>query len=310
MFTPNRLLDRPLIRVDDNPRLEGNVNGPSLIRVPQWVEAPLGRYYLYFAHHEGTSIRLAYADALTGPWTLHPPGALTLADALFPTEPPAESDLDPRVQAIIAAGFDDLYPHIASPDVLVDDAAKCVRMYFHGRHVDGRQLTRVATSPDGLRFTAHEEILGPPYFRVFAHAGDWYALAMPGIFLRSRDGLSNFEPGPSCFNANMRHSALLHQSNTLHVFWTQVGDAPERILRSAITLDDNWLQWSDAEPAEVLRPERAWEGAHLPVEPSRRGSIMTPVNQLRDPGIFEEDGQVYLLYAVAGEQGIAVARLD
>jgi hypothetical protein len=34
-----------------------------------------------------------------------------------------------------------------------------------------------------------------------------------------------------------------------------------------------------------------------------------PVNQLRDPALFEEDGQVYLLYSVAGERGIALARV-
>ena len=30
-----------------------NINGPSLVRVPEWVEDPLGKYYLYFAHHRG-----------------------------------------------------------------------------------------------------------------------------------------------------------------------------------------------------------------------------------------------------------------
>jgi len=33
------------------------------------------------------------------------------------------------------------------------------------------------------------------------------------------------------------------------------------------------------------------------------------VNQLRDPAIFEEDGRVWLLYAIAGESGIALAEL-
>ena len=33
-------------------------------------------------------------------------------------------------------------------------------------------------------------------------------------------------------------------------------------------------------------------------------------NQLRDPALFEEDGIVYLLYAVAGESGIGLARVD
>ncbi|MFV1980611.1 MAG: hypothetical protein ACC655_05595, partial [Rhodothermia bacterium] len=41
-----------------------NVNGPSVIRVPDWINSPLGRYYLYFAHHRGSFIRMAYADDL------------------------------------------------------------------------------------------------------------------------------------------------------------------------------------------------------------------------------------------------------
>ena len=38
----------------------GNVNGPTVIRVPSWVDRPLGRYFMYFANHMGDSIRLAY----------------------------------------------------------------------------------------------------------------------------------------------------------------------------------------------------------------------------------------------------------
>ena len=47
-----------------------------------------------------------------------------------------------------------------------------------------------------------------------------------------------------------------------------------------------------------------------PVEPSWRGSVDVPVNQLRDPTIFEEVGRVYLLYSVVGERGIALARVE
>ena len=38
------LIDRPIVHVDDDPRLEGNVNGPSLIGGPSWADNPLGRY--------------------------------------------------------------------------------------------------------------------------------------------------------------------------------------------------------------------------------------------------------------------------
>ena len=36
------------------------------------------RYYLYFAHHKGSYIRLAYGDAVAGPWTVYEPGVLSL----------------------------------------------------------------------------------------------------------------------------------------------------------------------------------------------------------------------------------------
>ena len=111
------------------------------------------------------------------------------------------------------------------------------------------------------------------------------------------------------FNPDMRHCALLKRGDLLHVFWTQVGHAPERILLSTIDLSGPWDGWKETPPVEVLRPEREWEGADLPLEPSMRSVAYGPVNQLRDPAIFEEDGRVFLLYAVAGESGIAIAEV-
>ncbi|MGB0389451.1 MAG: hypothetical protein ACPGWR_31920, partial [Ardenticatenaceae bacterium] len=98
------LVDRPIIHVSDDARLEGNVNGASLIKVPGWVSNPLGRYYLYFAHHEGKTIRLAYAEELDGPWTLHPAGALRLEASYFPTTRPKPEALHPNVRMWMALG--------------------------------------------------------------------------------------------------------------------------------------------------------------------------------------------------------------
>jgi hypothetical protein len=95
----------------------------------------------------------------------------------------------------------------------------------------------------------------------------------------------------------------------LHVFWTQVGHAPERILLSTIDLSGDWGGWQETDAREVLRPETDWEGADAPLEPSVRSVAYGHVNQLRDPAIYVEDDDVYLLYAVAGESGIGIARL-
>ncbi len=314
----------PIIRPDMDARMGRNVQGPSMIRVPDWVPGALGRYYLYFADHKGSYIRLAYADAPEGPWRMHEAGSLDLRDSLFPTTPPpppatdqAAEPLD-RLPGDAPAGTVGMlppeaeasHPHIASPDVHVDHEARRIVMYFHGLVGWRTQRTRAALSEDGLRFTARPELFGPSYFRVFRHAGATYALGMPGILFQSPDGLSGFVRGQALFNPRQRHTAVLLRDDVLHVFWTQVGDVPERILHSRIPLHGDWQEWRvEGEPTEVLRPQEEWEGAGLPLAPSFRGAVNLPVNQLRDPAVFEEGGRAWLLYAVQGEAGIAIAEL-
>ena len=317
-----RLLDAPIITPDLHASIGQNIQGPSLIRVPDWVENPLGRYYLYFADHKGAYIRLAYADDLRGPWKIHAPGSLQIADSHFPSEPPPippgklqeyggeiPGSSTARKKLPHSLAKEATAVHIASPDVHVDHANKRIIMYFHGLDDFATQLTRVALSDDGIHFKARPEKLGKTYLRAFAHDGVTYGIAMPGQVYRSKDGLSNFEEGPLLFNPDMRHCALLRRGDTLYVFWTQVGHAPEVIQLSTIDLSKPWMQWKESAPVEVLRPERKWEGADQPIEPSMRSVAYGPVNQLRDPAIFEEDGRVYLLYAVAGESGIAIAEV-
>ena len=315
-----RLLDRPIIRPDLHPSIGQNIQGPSLIRVPEWVEGRLGRYYLYFADHKGRYIRLAYADDLLGPWQIHPPGSLQIADSHFLTDPPEISDEEverltaARARSGAGAISHDVRteattPHIASPDVHVDAANRRIVMYFHGLDGVSRQVSRVATSTDGITFSARPERLGRTYMRVFQHDGYTYAMSMPGQFYRSRNPLGGFEEGPRLFNPRMRHSALLQRGNTLFVFWTQAGDVPEHVKLSTLDLSGDWSGWSETPGVEVLRPEHPWEGADAPLEPSVRSTAYGHVNQLRDPAIFQEDGRVFLLYAVAGESGIAIAEV-
>lgn len=320
-FRVQRLGSGLIIRPHMDPRMGANVQGPSLIRVPEWVKQPLGRYYLYFADHSGSYIRLAHADAVPGPYRMHTPGALSLERSLYPAAParrPADAAPPPELPGIAPAGTPDIpspedeatTPHIASPDVHVDHANRRIVMYFHGLAAYRTQATRVALSVDGIDFAPLPELLGPSYFRAFRHGGATYALAMPGIMYRSADGLSTFVRGPDVFGEPLqRHTALLTRGDTLFVFWTRVGDAPERILVSGIDLSGDWRGWRARGAGELLRPGHDFEGARLPVEPSWRGAINRPVNQLRDPAIFEEDGRTYLLYAVQGEGGIAIAEL-
>lgn len=316
-----RLLDAPIIAPGIHPSVGENIQGPSVIKVPEWVDDPLGDYYLYFADHKGLYIRLAYADDLLGPWTIHPPGSLQIQDSYFLAEPPAvSSDVAERLRASqerrgVPMSHDGLFeattPHIASPDVQVDHQNQRIVMYFHGLDDVSTQLSRVATSSDGIHFDARPEQLGRSYMRIFHHDGYTYSMAMPGQFYRSRDPLGNFEEGPRLFNANMRHSALLVRENTLFVFWTQVGDAPEHIMLSTVDIAGDWNSWQNTPGVEVLRPEYPWEGSSAPLEPSVRSTAYGVVNQLRDPALYEDvaSGRTYLFYAVGGEAGIAIAEV-
>jgi hypothetical protein len=81
--TAVRLTQNPLITVASSPSLGDNVNGPSIIRAPSWIPRPLGRYYAYFGHHKGQFIRLAYADAIVGPWKVYEPGVEPVAETAF-----------------------------------------------------------------------------------------------------------------------------------------------------------------------------------------------------------------------------------
>jgi hypothetical protein len=208
-----RFPENPIIRPDMSPRLGRNVNGPSLIRVPDWIERPLGRYYLYFAHHRGSYIRLAYADDLHGAWRIYEPGVLPLATSGFAYK-------------------------IGSPDVHLDNEHQQLRLYFHGMDERGQgawtsddktHVTRVALSTDGLDFRARSEDLGQPYMRIFRWGGLHYALGMPGVMYRSRDGLTDFEEGPALFPTTIRHTALKLDGDNLSVFFSNAGDCPEQI---------------------------------------------------------------------------------
>jgi len=283
-----RFEHNPIITQDMHGSLGDNINGPSLIRVPAWLPNPLGRYYLYFAHHQGKFIRLAYADDLRGSWRLHVPGTL-------------------RLEQTPCGG------HIASPDVHVDDEAKRIRMYYHGPHSrDGQyvgQRTFLATSSDGLQFESDTTALGDPYFRVFKYRGAFYAVSVAGKLHRSDSGREAFEAKLPRLDASCRHCATLVRGDTLHLFYSRWGDQPEHLYHATVPLDGDWKTWRIESRVSLLHAERDWEGADEPVRVSVGGSVHTRVHELRDPCVYVEGDRAYLLYSAGGEQSIAIGEL-
>lgn len=330
-------VSEPLIQVGDDETLGQSIHFPSVIRVPDWVNNPLGKYYLYFSHHYGEYIRLAYADSVMGSWSIYQPGALHLAETQFPDRTIGNKSRVEYKQPLLGELSNTLFqyyrtaanrlnhhvplPHISSPEAYVDKENEKIRLYYHGLDsISNEQFTRVAVSDDGIRFESKSERLGSPYFRVFEWNGWYYALGQHlysaaegqrGVTVyRSKDGLTEFKCGPTILQQGVRHTGARVIGNRLEIYFTRIGDAPERILRSNIELSVNWNGWSPTGPVSVLCPETNYEGADCPLLTSTPGTPSGRVNQLRDPEVFTDiNGDVWLFYSIAGESGIALAKL-
>ncbi len=345
----------------------GNINGPCLVKIPDWIAPedradPEANYYLYFAHHGGNYIRMAWAEAVIGPYTLY-----NMRPELGQDERGVYALPQPEEKIIVETNTPgqriEIRGHIASPRVLVDHENQRFVMFFHAmtgvyeteestKTSYNGQKTVLTTSADGLDFNGNLKpiVLGRSYFHVWDYGGRAYAFANDGQFFVSPEGstISNdgwwhapagydhhhnhvnhpletsiwrrIEPGPirAAFDADAnegiddpRHFATRLVGDQLHVFYTCRNDGPEVILLNKIDLSDSgdWETWETSwPPEEVLRPEREWEGANYPPEPSSTGGA-TGVNQLRDPFVYEEDGRIYLFYTGAGEEAIGLAEL-
>ena len=317
-----RFVENPLITLTTSPSIGDNANGPTVIRVPGWVQRPLGRYYMYFAHHSGQFIRLAYADSVRGPWKIHEPGVLKVADTAFYRPQPDPSDSPSGV-----------YTHLASPEIFIDERQQRILLWVHGMWTEGQrwperrqdaaawvkqrgyaQFTQVAESRDGLAFRTHPAITRQSYLRVFPFQGRFYGMARLGQLLRASNPLDAFEPGGSPFRdspfaGRVRHVSLLEDNGLLHIVFSAIGDAPENILYTTVSMKGDWDQWRIGPVSRVLTPEARYECPDLPVEKSEVGEIDHPARQLRDPALFRDEGKLYLFYTFCGEQGIAGAEV-
>ena len=283
-----------------------NINGPSLIKAPNWLPNCLGRYYLYFGHHFGQNIRMAFSNNLTGPWNIYKGGVLHLKETPFTHERPNAK----QPQWATEEGVDGLYPHIASPDVHINTREKSLEMFFHGLDHDGEQRSLRALSNDGLTWWVQSQRIKQTYLRVFRYKNIKYALGWGGQILRQNsDG--TFELGPWSFgDQGHRHASALVQGDKLHVVWTRIGDAPEQILYSTIDISLSWRDWCATEGQVILKPKFDWEGANLPISNSTVGGLTKQEHALRDPFLFEQNEEIYMLYAGGGETCIGIAKLS
>jgi len=292
---------KQIVAPSDLSIIEGkNINGPTCIKVPSWCKNKIAKYYLYFAHHSGKNIRMSYSDDLHGKWTNWKGGVLGLDD------------------------MNDAHHHLASPEIYINNNEQLIYLYFHApsHSKNKEQWTFLALSHDGIHFDkVIDRPLAPFYMRVFNYSGYIYGMVKGGDIWKSKDGISDFKSVVNPFDSSklnniwhdyigaIRHVGLYRKKNILHVFFSRIGDKPERIIHTSINLDKNLdKDWRIGNFSEVIKPDEDYEGAKLIMKESTAGAAHYPENALRDPYLMRDSNLFYLFYSVAGEQGIAFSQ--
>ena len=301
-----------------------NINGPSLISVPEWIENRLGDYYLYFSHHRGQYIRLAYANNVSGPYSLHTEGVSMKSSIV--------------------------YNHIASPDVHIDNSSHSIVMYFHtlDKSSGHGQYTHMAVSHDGLHFEMQAKDISRYYFRRFNALGEVFGMSPNNdgdgsrtfsLLHRSRHSERYRLPTNMSFFPRARH-IFVHPiaDNTVVALYSMLFEAPERVYCSQLrivrsktrasdcpyaipqkrknvtTISDrcNYVWVTLGEQQTVLFPSISYEGGGLPITHSKNGVSREFAREIRDPYVFVDRSTdtSYLLYTIGGEKGIALAKIQ
>lgn len=281
-----------------NPKEVENINGPCVI---QWNLPPIipfrkKLYLMYFADHWGTYIRVA--------WSLKPSGSFTRIPFLRPL--------------LIRAHFDDRVNHVASPEVVRQGQKTYLFTHSPIKRLDGKQVTFLSRLRLGVFCSKPKQTDLPSYARFFNHVGRLYAitfradifefdiqtLASTRIEVDKKPLLTSDAPVEA-----VRHPHVVKYLDQLLVFYTRTGDAPERIFVSRMEFKSQ-TNVGFGEPIEVIRPEMNYEGALLPIAPSKKGKSQNPEQSLRDPFVAVFDKDCFLYYAVSGERGIACLKID
>ena len=217
---------------------------------------------MYSAGHKGLHLTLHHADGPSGPWHLHPTPILPLA------------------------GLPMCTGHVASPDVVIEEASRSLRLYFHcpTRQKGLRpQWTHQATSVDGVRFaTVHAPPIPTFYFRRFEFEGRHYAIAKEldeggALWTASDRAASRWTRLPGLLPL-MRHAAVLVRHGRAILWYTSMGDAPEHIKYGELRLAEAQAggSWVPTGAAALAYPATTAEGAGLPISRSNFGVAETP----------------------------------
>ena len=159
---------------------------------------------------------------------------------------------------------------------------------------------------------------------VFHHDGYYYCIAKTqedsvgsAVLCRGTSCLGPWEQG-KVLGKGLRHADIHIRDNCIYVFFTMIGDSPERILLGDIEMSDtlDWTDWKLLPGPILLEPEYFYEHGNAQPKPSEAMAGKGVLRELRDPHFLSDQDSPLdslnglLFHTVQGEQGIAVARIS
>ena len=121
---------------------------------------------------------MAYSDSINGRWTIYNDKILSLKNSTLITYRTTQSNLKDvfnhnnsnETFALLSqldfkknnTSVDSNDPHIASPEIIINNESKEIVMFFHGMVSGNIQKSKIAISKDGLNFNAKSKILTGP----------------------------------------------------------------------------------------------------------------------------------------------------
>ena len=337
------IIDKTLFEKNGIPEDGKNINGPCVIALPDWLPLekrvnPTAKYYLYFAHHNGSYIRMAWAKEIIGPWQLYNADS-TISE---PNRGVISLYGDGKTKKILLANSIEISSHIASPIVQIDNENKRFKLFFHGPtkltsedKTDQRNF--LAYSDDGIQFQKNISpvMLAGSYLYPFNYKGKYYGFSNGGLFHEAPatgaidKAPKNFDYSKTLWSSRnnffkeaiakmndndfrVRHTSVYLENDLLHIFFSSSHDTPEQIYYCSANLNRvNSENWKVTTFYPIMRASESWEGGDIEPIESLGGPAKSMINEVRDPSIFKDnDGKLYLFYCAGGERGIGVASLE
>lgn len=226
-----------------------------------------------------------------------------------------------------------------SPSIYASNSEKRFYMYLHGHgcpysksqsNSPWSQPTLMYTSEDGFQWNhVQQKNLFYSSTSVYFYSstpvynsrdGYFYIVSRingeKGVVLhRSTSLFGPFEQGPQ-LGLGLRHFDLMLVEGIMFIFYSMIGDHPERVLLASIdtTFTANWTDWKLLPGPRILKPEYWYEHGNELIGPTNEG-IARIRHKVRDPRFLPdlESNSKHisglLFYSVQGEKGIAMARV-